>query len=90
MSVASKVRLGAVVPAALHVTFITYPSLVLIIQSVLKPFVILLCFSPCCLGPSWTQGAGKIRGIRKESHRGKYKQDVLVQSGGTRRGKMHG
>lgn len=79
-------RLGAVVPAALHVTLSTYPSPVLISQPVLKPFAIVLCFSPCCPGPSWTQGAGKIRGIRKGSHRGQDTQDVPVQPGGSRRG----
>lgn len=58
---------------------IPQPSLVLISQPVWKPFAISFCFSPCCLGSSWAKGAGKIRGIRKASHSGTQKRDVLVQ-----------
>lgn len=76
------------IPAVLHVTLITYPSLVLIIQPVLNPFAILFCFSPCCLGSSWTKGAGKIRGMRKESCNGKYTRDVRVWLGSMRFGKI--
>lgn len=74
------------VPAALRVTLSTQPSPVLISHPVLKPFAIALCFSPCWLGPSWTQGAGKIRGRRKGSHGGQGTRGVLVQPGGSRRG----
>lgn len=83
-AVSSNMRLGAVIPAVLHVTLITYPSLVLIIQPVLNPFAILFCFSPCCLGSSWTKGAGKIRGMRN----GKYTWDVCVWLGSIWFGKI--
>lgn len=74
------------VPVALRVTLSSQPSPVLISHPVLKPFAIALCFSPCWLGPSWTQGAGKIRGRRKGSHGGQGTRGVLVQPGGSRRG----
>ena len=80
-------RLGAAAPVALRLTLSAHPSLVLLIQPVWNPFAISFCFSPCCLGSSWTKGAGKIRGIREKSHSGTDTRDARVRLGRTSFGK---